>query len=450
MPFITGVAGSGKSQYFVDGNGQPILFRGDTAWGLVLMAGASGGTATWQSDIDAYMAARAAQGFNATYVAAPGNTQYSNAGTDTAGNTWDGVAPFTGGDPGVLNGTYWARVDYLLASAAAQGITVLLDICPTYCISTSGGPLNGKTDAQFTAMGTALGNRYASAPNLIWMFGDDSNGFWDPEFQAAYNGVQSTNASQMTSVENYFESTSRFSVFDDGVFPFGTGAANWNFVYSYNAGYPAIEYAYLEANPLVVVHGDGTYDGEVNVVQNQRDYQRQLAWWCLTSGSRGFLYGRVAIWPWPTTGVASLHSNTFDNSDLKNILDVYSSLSGWNRLIPDTSSALVTAGRGTHLAQLINDGSGHYTGGTPNNYVSASITAAGDLAMMYLPTNSTITVNPAGMIPGYSAKWIDPVSGAKTPATIAATYSHPGANSIGGADWVLALIAPPYTTWAVV
>lgn len=450
LPFLTGTAGSGTGQYFVDQSGQPFLFRGDTAWGLILMAGASGGTATWQSDIDAYMAGRAAQGFNVTYVAAPGNTQYSNGATDTAGDTWDSVAPFTGGDPGVLNSTYWARVDYMLTSAAAQGITVMLDICPTYCINTTGGPLNGKSDAQFTAMGAALGARYAATPNLLWMFGDDSNGFWDPEFTAAYNGVRSAGAAQMASAENYFESTSRFSVWDSSVYPFGTSNAQWNFVYSYNVGYAAVEYAYGEASPLVVVHSDGTYDGEVNVVQNQRDYQRNLVWWCLTSGSRGFLYGRVAIWPWPVTALANIASNTFDNSDLKNILNAFGKLTGWNLLVPDLSSALVTAGRGTHLPQIINDGSGHYTGGTPNNYVSASKTADGQLAVMYLPNAATaITVNPAGMIPGYSAKWIDPVSGVTSVATIGATYSHAGPNSIGGTDWVLALIAPPYTTWTV-
>lgn len=449
MPFITGTAGAGTGQYFTDGNGQPILFRGDTCWGLILQAGASGGAATWQSDIDGYLTARASQGFNCTYVAAPGNTQYSNAGTNVNGNTWDGVAPFTGGNPGTLNETYWARVDYLLASAAARGITVMLDVFPTYCISEAGGPLEGKSNAQYQAMGAALGARYAATPNLIWLFGDDNNGYYDQFFQYTYLGIRGAGAGQLCSIENYFESTSRFSVWDDSVFDFGTANAEWNFVYSYNVGYAAVEYAYAETSPLVVVHGDGTYDGEVNVVQNARDYQRQLTWWCLSSGSRGFLYGRVAVWPWPATALAAITSNPFDNTDLKRILDAYGSLTGWHRLVPDLGSALVTAGRGTHLPQMISDGSGHYTGATPNNYVSASITAEGDLAVIYLPASTTITVNGAKMLAGYSAKWIDPVSGAKSAATVAPTYTSPGPNSGGGADWVLALMAPPFTTWTV-
>jgi hypothetical protein len=445
MP-IAGIAGTGTAQYFTDGSGNPVLFRGDTAWGLLLQAGAAGGAVTWQTDIDNYTSIRAAQGFNAVQLAAPGNQHFSNGATNVNGATWDGVLPFT--SPGVLNDTYWQRLDYLLASAAAQGITVIPNVAPTLCLDTAGGPLNGWSVPNFTAFGTALGNRYAAASNLLWMFGDDSNGFNDPNYAAIVAGLAATADTHMVSVENYFESTSRFDLAGGGGYTFGPASASFQWCYSYNVGYDAIETAYGESSPLLVLHGDGPYDGEGNITQTMRTYMRNLLWWCLSSGSRGFMYGRVAIWPWPTTALAALTTNTFDNSDLKNALNAFGALSGWNRLVPDTGSALVTAGRGTH-ASHISAGS-NYSGGTPNTYVSAAITAARDLAVIYLPNaGSAITVNGALMAAGYAAKWIDPVSGATSVATVGPTYSHAGANSAGGTDWVLALYAPPYATWSV-
>ena len=85
-----------------------------------------------------------------------------------------------------------------------------------------------------------------------------------------------------------------------------------------------------------------------------------------------------------------------------------------------------------------------YQGG--NNYVSASKTADGTLAVIYIPTNATITVNGALMASGYSATWVDPASGARTAATIASTYSHAGANS-ASPDWVLACTSREVTPW---
>jgi hypothetical protein len=156
MPFLTGKAGSGTGSYLTDENGNPYLLRGDTVWALPVMAGSAGGAVTWQSDIDNYCATRASQGFNALYIAAVSTTNYTLSATNVNGNTWDGVSPFTGGDPGVLNGTYWQRVDYIMTSAQAQGMTVLFNLIPSYALENSGGPLNGKVAADFTNYGTAL------------------------------------------------------------------------------------------------------------------------------------------------------------------------------------------------------------------------------------------------------------------------------------------------------
>jgi Putative collagen-binding domain of a collagenase len=77
--------------------------------------------------------------------------------------------------------------------------------------------------------------------------------------------------------------------------------------------------------------------------------------------------------------------------------------------------------------------------------VAASITPSGSLAMLYLPNATTITINQSLMQSGYTATWVDPVSGATSPATPGSTYNSTaqGNNSQGDPDWVLVLQAPP-------
>ena len=191
-----------------------------------------------------------------------------------------------------------------------------------------------------------------------------------------------------------------------------------------------------------MIHGDGIYDTDGPGPAPQPDLVVSVA------GARGFIYGNENIWPWPTTALASMTSFPFSNTDFGTICNAFTGLVNWHKLVPDTPSAMVTAGRGTHAAEFVSGGSGgQYTSG--NTYVSASVTADKTLAVIYIPSNVTITVNGGAILAGYGAKWMDPVTGATTTATIASTYNHPGTNSQGGADWVLILAVPPYATWTV-
>jgi Protein of unknown function (DUF4038)/Putative collagen-binding domain of a collagenase len=442
MPFIVGKTGSGTGSYLTDENGQPIMMRGDTIWGLPIMAGAAGGEVTWQSDIDNYCAIRAGQGFNSFYIAAVGTENYTGGVSNINGTTWDGIPPFVGGDPGVLNDDYWVRVDYIMTSAEEHGLTVLFNLLASYAISNTGGPLNGKNATDFTNFGTALGNRYKTAPNLVWFIGDD---YYDDEqswYGAAVTAIKATGDTHMFTQENYSESTSRTDMHSHATLPTNGANVDFNFGYSYNVGYLAIEDGWLEASPIPIIHGDGIYDTDA-----APDLHRNLLWWYVSSGARGVIYGREAIFPWGTTSLNALTTNFIDNTLFKAVMNAFTSLEGWHLLVPDTSSALVTAGRGTHAAEFVSGGGGgQYSSG--NTYVSASRTPDGSLAIIYIPSNVTITVNGGLMNAGYAAKWMDPFTGDTSTATIASTYNNPATNSGGAHDWVLVLAVPPYATWS--
>ena len=293
------------------------------------------------------------------------------------------------------------RHDYALTQAAAHGITVYLNVATQYDFDV--GCLNGKSTAQLTAYGTALANRYHSTPNLIWAFGDDYYGYYDSQFNALLTGIRNTGDTRMVSIENLWESDSRFLLYDNTPQPWGTAHASFQHVYSYNAGYAGIEYAYAEANPLLVIRLDGHYDTDAGT-SAERTFMRNLVWWCLSSGSRGFQHGREQILAVDGDVVEPPDDQRVRQLGPEAHLDTFAGLSGWHQLVPDLDSSLVTAGRGTKVSQIPAGGQTQYTGG--NSYVSASVTPTGSLAVVYLPANRTITVNPAELQAGYTASWL--------------------------------------------
>jgi len=435
--FITQIKGSGTGQYWADQSGNPIMMKSDTPWALAYNAGIAGGSTTVASDITNYCSTRSGQGFNCFLINAPGTSQ---TGTTDNGNTWDGVAPFTA--PGVLNNTFWTRVDLVISTAASYGMTVILNPMFTYCIADGGGSMAAWSAANFTTYGTALGNRYKTASNLLWEFGDDYGDGFDTFFDNALTAIRATGDTHLISVENLTPCTARFDIENSASFAWGTTNAQFQWCYGYGCSYNSVEYAYTEASPLLVMKMDGTYDDGGN--SDPLVYWRNWAWWVLSSGSRGLQYGRNDIFPWTSSSLAALTNNTFDNTDLGAIWTIFGGLPGWHKLVADTSSALVTAGRGTRWSNS-ND---NYTFSDTNTWVTASLTADGKLGLIYNPAanTQTITVNGALMVPGYSATWIDPITGAKTNAGISSTYTNASTNSAGAHDWVLALEGPQATT----
>jgi Putative collagen-binding domain of a collagenase len=71
--------------------------------------------------------------------------------------------------------------------------------------------------------------------------------------------------------------------------------------------------------------------------------------------------------------------------------------------------------------------------------VTAARTPDGRLAVVYLPTGRTISVNRSAMAAGTRAAWIDPTSGRRRRVPMSPTFTTPGRNAAGGNDWLLIL-----------
>jgi hypothetical protein len=454
---ITSLVTDSTGGHFTDQHGNPRLWVATETWGLPINAGewSGSGGGTWEQDYANFFSARAAQGFTVCMTdpvwAAGGGSQAHG------GNTWDGVTPLAGGstDPSTagLNSTFWERIDYMFTSAAANGITIGL------CISNQGDDVQSGlwqdswTSAEWQSWGALIAGRYGATPNLVWLMGNDMfSPYADSTLEAVYAGVTGTGDTHLWAPWYNAECTSRYVTDTGASEDWGVSYANFNFCYTYNAGYWIIQYAYDEvaakgaSRLLPVIWGDGYfYQGSSGVGYSSTDDRalRQEWWWCLASGARGVLGEAENVYQWSAAScVSAVTGNWFFANNAANIVSLYTGLGEWYELVPDLSSSFVTAGRGTSVTGYASGGSGgQYEPAFTNSYVAASYTADGTLAVLYLPAHTTITIDQSYMQSGYSAYWVDPVTCAKTATTAGTTYNSTaqGSNSQGDPDWALVL-----------
>jgi hypothetical protein len=462
--YITGLGGTGAG-YFADQNGRPRMVVGDAAWAWPGNAG-RWNSGNWQADFDTFIGNRSGQGYTVIYCKPMGTTQSGNL--DDFGKTFDGLYPFQGGTPSTgvsganpssgLTSAFWARIDYMLNSALASGITIFLNaIGYDSDFDGTAGPLVGKSSSEWQSYGTALGTRYAGQANLVWMVADDYfGGSPDTKISSFLTGLRGAGDTHVIAIENMPESTSRNTLDPSGATAcaWGTSNAQFNFTYTYAPYYRGVEQAYLETSPITVIGGDGYfYQNTGGTYSSSYDRaMRQDFWWGISSGARGMIQGSEAIWQYASTALAESSVGWWYVHGA-GVARVYvEGLTDWHKLIPDTSSALVTGGRGTHASGFTSGGGGgQYEPAFTDSYVTASRTPSGSLAIIYLSHGSTITIDQTKMGTGYTATWVDPITCATSSATVGSTYNSTakGNNSQADPDWVLVLQAPPAVLQAV-
>jgi Protein of unknown function (DUF4038) len=105
--------------------------------------------------------------------------------------------------------------------------------------------------------------------------------------------------------------------------------------------------------------------------------------WSLTSGAAGEFFGSH---DWSFHPGWERRLSTRGLTQVTRLRKLFSTLRWWE-LVPDTANELVTAGRGTELR------TDEPKDVLENDYVTAARTPDGRLAVVYLPTGRTISVN---------------------------------------------------------
>jgi len=445
------------SLWFTDYSGSPALLVNAEDWGMLANAGVNN-SGDVDATLDDYFSTRQAQGFNSVLVCW---CSYQQLDDGRNGSDTDGTFPFaTNMDPTTTpDETFWGRRDALFTTAATYGCRVIFNVSTSrMSLGTTAPAQRSWTTAQWTAFGTFLGTRYASVPNILWHIGDDYNQEFDDEFTAFHTALRAAGANQPFSLQYAQESTSRYDMHSGGGGEKNLAdLAEYNYGYSYNVTYLVTEAMQAETDPIPYLWGDGYFLHMAASPYTTQHLMRQMVWWALSSGSKGFTIGDDDVWPWDSGALAHLTSETFYTDQVPAIADYFSALPGWHLLEADVDSDLVTAGRGTKKGlyssdQFYGEGSGGGGTGDSDSYVTASRTPNGSLAVIYMSHASTITIDETKMAAGYTATWVDPASGDTAAATAGSSYdsSDPGTNSDGGADWVLVLqsaaVAATFTT----
>ncbi len=428
--------GSLNPRVLMDQNNVPFLLVGDAAHSL--LANLS------QSDAMLYLANRATNGFNTIWVELL-CVPYTGGQPD--GSLLDGTLPFTkhisrttNYDLTAPNEAYFAYVDTIIQMAATNGIQVMLDPLDT------GGLIqtaldNGSNNCR--AYGQYLGNRYKNFQNLIWLNGNDFQGWRaatnDAVITAIALGIKDYDTNHLQTVElDYLASSS----LDD---------TNWrpivglNLAYTYYPTYAEVLHAWQQSTNTPVFMGEAHYENEsVGYAVAEMGTPlvlRHQEYWTMLSGGVGQIYGNHYIWTF-TNGWQN-YLNTPGVKQLQYATGLFASRA-WYNLVPDTNHTVLTSGYGTYATNGLV---------STNFYATCASATDGTLALAYVPTARTVTMNLASMSGSVTAQWYDPANGTYHPIngspfsnTGTQNFTLSGTNSAGDPDWILMLDSPPAPT----
>lgn len=432
------IKASANKRYLVDQTGQPFLMIGDSAWTLLCNLNLS--------NQNLYMSSRASNGFNTMMLSILPTTYIGGNGTALL----DGTTPFTGTVTGGFwdlttpKNAYFAELDTLLLCAATNGMQVMLNPCETGgCLVTQSIMQNNGSNSCYT-YGQFIGNRYKGFTNILWQHGNDYDQInWsvatnDYCVMGLIKGIESVDANHMTTIELGSDAAWPDSYSDTNM----TNLANLNAVYWYSQTYYSFNLAYNRSTLAPCFNTEQHYEEEAvgfpssGTTNNQETgvpyVLRKQTYWTALAGGTGLLYGDHYTWGslsgWQT------HLLTPGVQQLNYHLQFMTNRA-WYNLVPDTNNAFLTAGFGSYQTNgLI----------STNDHSISAITTDGTLGVVYIPTNTTVTVNMAALTNYCHVRWYDPTTNAyiETSGTPFAnkstmTFTTPGNNAAGDKDWVL-------------
>ena len=414
-------------RYLVDQNSVPFLMAGESPQAMI-------GDLSL-ADAEFFFANRRSHGFNAVWINLLCN---SYTGCNDDGSTRSGIAPFaTPGDLSTRNEAYFAHAASIVQLAAQYGFLVILDPIET------GGWLNvlrANGPAKAYEYGQYLGERFAGAANILWMYGNDFQTWRDvPEdvelLQAVAQGIQDYESGLPPQSRHLHTVELDYPVSSSLDDPTWAPLIQVSAVYTYSPTYLKVLDDYNHPNFLPAFMVEASYEFE----QNSPDFKpgiprilRAQEYWSVLSGATGQLYGNRFTWQFSNNWKSQL--DTPGASQMAYLMALFESRR-WYDLVPDQTGTVVTSGRGTF---------GDW------DYATAGRTPDGTLAIAYVPSARTLTVALSELSGPVTARWYDPsagtfadISGSPFPNTGAVSFTSPGNNADGDEDWVLVLEVVP-------
>lgn len=440
--YVTGRTG----RHFVDQSGVPILLKGDSPWSAL----ANTTPAQWAT----YCAYLASVGFNAAILDLAPTPVGGGAYARAEAATYDGLKPFTSWtDWTTVSEPYWARVDTFVATAASQGISLLL--VPAYAAQGATGNnaavLAAQPLAKVAAFGTFLGNRYKTAANVLWAIGGDWGTAWGntptsattwaayaPAYATLQAAVKAAGDAHMWTVHG---SPRPASTSTDGLsydVPQTRGLYDFDFGYTYQPTYNFPVRALAVTPDLPVIYGEGNYASENNTggPPTTNESLRRALLWAYSLGVAGDFMG-TEQWRGQTGWVSAIPRTAF--TEAQKIHETFEGID-WHRLVPD-AGLFLTSGAGTKPTTGTQDAAGVDV--LESTYATASLVSDGSLAVVYVPTARAFTVDLNRLGTSPMVFRVDPTTGATTMTAATTSITSAGPNASGATDWLYVFKALP-------
>jgi hypothetical protein len=359
---------SGNGRYFVDADGKPFFWQGDTEWELFHLFSVA--------DAKELLLKRRDQGFNVIQVMVTG--VYPEWGASKGMKPVTGPTAWLDNNPATPNEEYFKRVDAIVAAADEYGIILVL------------GVYHGKDNdfARINARnartwGRWLGQRYKNAKNIVWSMYPHAEPASEPVVRATVRGLQEgdggdhliTTHPDPSPTSSSFMHTEFWLSFNT-LQTWSTDLMNYDMVRA--------DYARIPVKP--VVDGEARYEEEDGTTPLQ--VRRAGYWACLAGGF--YSYGHRDNWMSPQTWRS--WDDTPGTKQMKVMGDLFRSI-GWWRLVADQS--------------IFSD------------WIKGDVAArstGGDWILAYLTGSTAVNVKLSSITASDSAAawWVDPVTGART------------------------------------
>jgi hypothetical protein len=391
---------SADGRHFEHRDGTPFMWLADTCWNGPMRSD----DAEWQR----YLETRTRQRFSAVQWVA---TQFLAA----VDGDRDGRKAFSGSDRIVLEPAFYQRLDgkvETLAQAGLLGIPTLLwaaEWCEDEAINLT-NPGYWLPEDQAIRLARHMVARWDAYP-VAWFLGGDAPytdqkaARWQRIGRAVFGGVDHAPVTLHPNGMSWWAPDFDAEAWIDYIgYQSGHGdddaTVRW-----LTEGPPASGWQDLRPRPIVNL--EPPYEDHIGYQSQQRfgaaDVRRRLGWSLLASPTAGVTYGGHGVWGWddgttvpenhPTTGIPkpwqeALHLDGAEQ--IRHLAALFDTLEWW-RLAP--APELVAEQPGGH------------------RHISASRSADGDLALVYVPEDRTIQLRLDVLQPDVAGTWTSAATG---------------------------------------
>lgn len=411
---------SPNGRYFVDQDGKPFFYLGDTAWLLFQRLN--------REEVDEYLKDRAGKGFTViqSYVLRGLEATHPDGAKSLLGAT-----PLIDRDPSRPNEAFFKNVDHVINRANELGLVMALVTAKSWHVNEHPERVFDVENAY--AFGKFLGARYKENAVLWYVGGDSSPGKDEAVWVAMARGLKDgSDGSQLVSYHGggHTSSSQWFHTADWLDFNSIQSGHRWG---TTNTGFVTQDYELTPAKPTVDM--EPTYENHPSGDQPRSDSHRVRAdaYRGMLAGAAGHGYGALDLFhlykdedgPFPRNGFQPWRKAiAYEGSTQVGLMRKLFELRPWHKMVPDPSIVAAGQGDGQHRIQ-------------------AARAADGSFVIAYLPYGRPVSIHMDKITgPRVKARWYDPRNGTWREI---AEYANTGVREFAAPstgdrdDWVLVL-----------